>query len=858
MENLFHPENLAGLTEAEARRRLNEEGRNEFPSAEKRSMPAIAFEVAREPMFLMLVACGLLYLLMGEPADAMMLLGFVFVVMGITLVQERRTERALDALRDLSSPRALVIREGQKKRIPGRDVVRGDLLILAEGDRVPADAVLKQAINLSADESHLTGESVPVRKKAAAGPVPPGRPGGDDLPCVFSGTLITAGQGVAEVSATGARTELGRIGKELQGVVREKTLLQKETARLVRNLAIAGLSLCVVVIAVYGLTRGNTFRAWADGFLAGITLAMAILPEEFPVVLTIFLALGAWRISRNRVLTRHMPAVETLGAATVLCTDKTGTLTLNRMSVRQLYAEGLLFDTQNRAQATLPETFHRLLEYGILASKRDPFDPMEKALKQIGVDYLARTEHLHDRWELIHEYPLSPELLALSHVWRSPGGADFMIAAKGAPEAIVDLCHFDPAQKAEIAGKVTAMANEGLRVLGVAMATFTRENLPKGQHAFKFKFLGLVGLADPVRPAVPAAIRECATAGIRVIMITGDYPGTAQNIARQIGLQLPENFINGSELDTMSDADLALRIREVNIFARVVPEQKLRIVKALKHNGEIVAMTGDGVNDAPALKAAHIGIAMGERGTDVARESSALVLLDDDFSSIVQAVKMGRRIFDNIKKAISYIFAVHVPIAGLSMVPLFFTDWPLLLLPVHVVFLELIIDPACSIIFEAENAEPDVMRRPPRNPRQRLFNFGTVAISLLQGASVLAIIMGVLAISGWLGHTGENARRALAFTTLVAANLCLILTNRSWSRTILAMFREPNRAIWWVMGGTAVCLGLILSVPFLQVLFKFDRIHSTDILLCVAAGIVSILWFELLKLTLFRFRTQRA
>ncbi len=429
-----------------------------------------------------------------------------------------------------------------------------------------------------------------------------------------------------------------------------------------------------------------------------------------------------------------------------------------------------------------------------------------------------------------------------------------MIAAKGAPEAIVDLCHFDQAQTAEIAGKASAMAGKGLRVLGVAMATFTRENLPKGQHAFKFKFLGLVGLADPVRPAVPAAIQECYTAGIRVIMITGDYPGTAQNIARQIGLQLPENFITGSELDKMSDTDLALRIRQVNIFARVVPEQKLRIVNALKNNGEIVAMTGDGVNDAPALKAAHIGIAMGERGTDVARESSALVLLDDDFSSIVQAVRIGRRIFDNIKKAVSYIIAVHIPIVGLSIFPVFFTDWALLLLPVHVVFLELIIDPSCSIIFEAENAEPNVMRRPPRNPGERLFNLRTVAISLLQGVSVLVIIMGVLAISGWLGHTGEGARRALAFTTLVTANLCLILTNRSWSRTILSMFREPNRALWWVVGGATICLGLILYIPFLQSLFKFEHINLNDILLCVAAGIVSILWFELLKLTTFRLR----
>ncbi|MDO9541629.1 MAG: cation-translocating P-type ATPase [Kiritimatiellia bacterium] len=848
MADAFDVQNITGLTEAEVLRRFNKEGYNEIPSAEKHSIFAIMLEVVREPMFLMLVACGLLYLLMGEPMDALMLLGFVFVVMGITVIQERRTERALDALRDLSSPRALVIREGRQKRIPGREVVRGDFLILTEGDRVPTDAVLRHSVNLCADESLLTGESVPVRKRAAIGPVSSEKPGGDDLPFVFSGTLITAGQGIAEVSAIGLHTELGKIGKALQNVVQEETLLQKETSHLVRNLAVAGLSLCAIVIVIYGLTRGNTVKAWEDGFLAGITMAMAILPEEFPVVLTIFLALGAWRISRNRVLTRRMPAVETLGAATVLCTDKTGTLTLNKMSVRQLSVEDMLFDTHNPDHKTLPEKFHHLLEYGVLASKRDPFDPMDKALKQLGDDYLARTEHLHQHWSLIHEYPLLPELLALSNVWQSPGGKEFLIAAKGAPEAIADLCHLAQVKKDEIAVRIAAMAKEGLRVLGVAMATFTKEELPENQHDFKFKFLGLVGLADPVRPTVPEAIRECETAGIRVIMITGDYPGTAQNIARQIGLPLPENYITGSELDKMSDDDLAQRIRNVNIFARVVPEQKLRIIKALKTNGEIVAMTGDGVNDAPALKAAHIGIAMGGRGTDVARESSALVLLDDDFSSIVQAIKMGRRIFDNIKKAISYILAVHVPIAGLSMIPLFFKDWPLLLLPVHIVFLELIIDPACSMIFEAENAEPNVMRRPPRNPRERLFSLRTVAISLLQGASVLGIIIGVLTLSGFLHHGEENARRTLAFITLVVANLCLILTNRSWSRTILSMFREPNSALWWVVGGATVCMSMVLYIPFLQNLFHFSNIHVYDLLFCVVAGVFSILWFELLKL----------
>jgi Ca2+-transporting ATPase len=484
---------------------------------------------------------------------------------------------------------------------------------------------------------------------------------------------------------------------------------------------------------------------------------------------------------------------------------------------------------------------------------------MEKALRGIGESLLRRTEHLHENWTLIHEYPLSPELLALSHVWRSPDGADYIVAAKGAPEAIMDLCHLDEGSANAISSQVTAMANDGLRVLGVAKTRFRLTQLPITQHDLEFQFVGLIGLADPVRPDVPESIRECYAAGIRVIMITGDYPGTAQNIARQIGLRNPEETITGPELDGMTDEELARRIKTVNLFARAVPEQKLRLVDALKANREIVAMTGDGVNDAPALKSAHIGVAMGARGADVAREASALVLLDDSFSSIVAAVRMGRRIFDNIRKAVSYIFAVHVPIAGLSMIPVFFRDWPLILMPVHVVFLELIIDPACSVIFEAERAEPDTMTRPPRKPTDRLFGIRSIMVSLLQGAIVLVVLLtvfaGVFLAARDIDPEGNRAR-GLTFTTLIVANLCLILTNRSWSRTILSMFRVPNGALWWVLGGATAFMALILVVPFLRGVFHFAPLHSADIVICLVAGFVTILWFEALKVVQ-KLRTRR-
>lgn len=852
MSQNFDIHSIQGLSEAEALRRLEQEGYNELPTSQNRSVFKIVLEVIREPMFLLLVACGVLYLLMGREhlGDALMLLGFVFVVMGITIVQERRTERALDALRDLSSPRALVVRDGRQRRIAGREVVRGDMIILSEGDCVPADAVSRYTINLSINESLLTGESVPVRKSSSEKDDTMSRPGGENIPFIYSGTLVTSGQGVAEVLAVGGQTELGKIGKSLRTLETEQTLLQQETGRLVKTLAVVGLTLCVLVVIIYGLTRGNTSKTWSDGLLVGITMAMATLPEELPVVLTIFLALGAWRISQNRVLTRRMPAIETLGAATVLCVDKTGTLTMNQMSVHQFFVGGQFLDVEKLGRTPLPEHFHELLEFGILASKKEPFDPMEKALRQIGETRLAKTEHLHDNWTLEHEYSLSPELLALSHVWRSPDGLDLVVAAKGAPEAIADLCHLDNNAINELSEKVSIMAKEGLRVLGVARGVFGQSTLPQNQHDLQFTFIGLVGLADPIRPTVPAAIRECYTAGIRVVMITGDYPGTAQNIARQIGLSSPEEVITGPQLDQMSDEQLKQRISKVNIFARVVPEQKLRIVNALKSNREIVAMTGDGVNDAPALKSAHIGIAMGGRGTDVAREASSLVLLDDDFSSIVQAVKLGRRIFDNIKKAVSYIFAIHVPIAGLSMIPVFMGEtWPVILMPIHVVFLELIIDPACSVIFEAENAEPNVMSRPPRNPQERLFNVRSLFLSIVQGISVLAIVLGVFVIARRNGLS-DNDSRALGFVTLVISNLCLILTNRSWTRTILSMFKEPNSALWWVVGGGTLFLALVLGVPFLRNLFHFDFFHLRDWLLCFIAGIGSILWFEILKVVL--------
>ncbi len=826
-----------GLTGAEAAARLAADGPNELSRDAPRGILRAVADVVKEPMLALLLAAGGVYLLLGDTEEALALLFSALVVVGITLVQERKTERALAALRDLSSPRALVVRDGERVRIPGREVVRGDLLVLAEGDRVAADAVLVEATHVEADESLLTGESVPVRKRVAVGPAPLARPGGDDLPFAYAGTLVVRGHGLAVVEATGARTEMGRIGTALASIDLGRSPLQVEVSRLVRIVAALGGTACIALVLIHGLSRGE----WLQGFLAGIALAMAVLPEEFPVVLTIFMAMGAWRISRNRVLTRRLPAVEALGAATVLCTDKTGTLTENRMGVARIWSPGFLHVVD---EPSLPEEVHEVVEFGLLASQRDPFDPMEQAFHRLAAAALQGTPHVHDRWTLLREYPLSPGLLAMAQVWDAAEGGVRVVAAKGAAEAIADLCHLDAAAAAEMRAHAAEMGADGLRVLAVARADLVDGPLPAAQHDFDFRLVGLVGLADPVRPGVPAAVAECEGAGVRVVMITGDSPDTARAIGRQVGLH-PAEVLTGADLESLPPEDLAARVRGAEIFARVVPEQKLKLVQALRADGEIVAMTGDGVNDAPALKAADIGVAMGGRGTDVAREAAALIVTDDDFTSIVGAIRLGRRIHDNLRRAMGYVLAVHVPTAGLALLPLLL-GWPMILFPVHIVFLELIIDPACSMAFEAEPGDPDLMRRPPRRVDAPLFDRRMLVVSILQGASLLAATLFAFRLG--LAHTGADASaRAMAFTTLIAGNAGLILVNRTWRGSVLSILSARNLAAWAVIAGAVATLALALAVPFFRNLFRFGTVDLHDLGLAAAVGLGSLAWFEILK-----------
>ncbi|YBW41354.1 ATPase, E1-E2 type (plasmid) [Nitrobacter sp. TKz-YC01] len=824
---------------------MKSEGFNELPRREHRTPLTIVLEVLREPMLLLLLAGGAIYLLLGDLQEALILLAFASMSVVITVVQETRTEGVLEALRDLTSPRALVIRSGAHLRIPGREVVRGDIVVLAEGDRVPADATLLHCRELQADESLLTGESVPVRKAMPSGkPSSTVRPGGDDLPYVYSGSLIVRGSGIAEVSATGSRSEIGKIGQSLRGLEAEPPRLRGQTARLVRLSAIGGGFVSLVVLVLYGLLRGG----WLEALLAAITIGMAMLPEEFPVVLTVFMAMGAWRISRARVLTRRAAAIETLGSATVLCTDKTGTLTENRMSITELRpTSGGKFSQNIAADAALPKDARDLALHGLLASAPEPFDPMEKAFHDFAEKQIVDNPLTSQAgWKLIHGYGLRPDLLAVTQVWQTgTRQAGFTVATKGAPEAIADLCRLGETYRAAIRQAVDAMAMEGLRVLGVAKATHNGGSFPETPRGFAFSFLGLVGLADPLRPSVPQAMSDCRAAGIRVVMITGDYPATARAIAHQAGLVDGGAVVAGEAIERLGERDLKECVRTATVFARIMPEQKLRIVQALKADNEIVAMTGDGVNDAPSLKAAHIGIAMGGRGTDVAREASAIVLLDDDFGSIVTAVRLGRRIYDNLRKAMGFIFAVHVPIAGLALLPLIL-GMPIIFSPIHIAFLEMIIDPVCTLVFEAETEEEDVMRRPPRPPAEPLFSWPLVFWSVLQGLLVFMLSGAIFVIASRSGMPA-NEVRALTFFSLVLSIGSLILVNRSFSTSLVTAIQRPNPMLAWIITAVAAILSLSLLVPVLRSLFSFGPLHWDDLSLTVGAAVTILVVLELTK-----------
>jgi Ca2+-transporting ATPase len=828
---------IEGLNTAEAQEKLKIFGYNELPSAKPKSIWRIALEVMTEPMFILLISCGVIYILLGDYREGIILLSAIFVIIFITFYQYQKTEKALEALKKLSSPRALVIRDGKEIRIPGREVVPDDIIVLNEGDRIAADAKVLDTINLTIDESLLTGESVTVTKNVQTDE-------SDSHGFVFSGTLVVQGKGSAKVITTGTKTQFGKIGISLQTIEQEQTRLQKEMKVLIRNLFLIAIFISIGIIASFYFTRGNFIQA----LLNGLAAAMSILPEEFPVILTVFLALGAWRLSKKNVLTRKPSAIETLGSATVLCSDKTGTITQNKMEIVTLYdgqeivLKSIFQEKQNQISNLVVAAHH--------ASRKNAIDPMEQAIYKTHEAIISQKKSDH---KLIKEYPLSRELLAMTRVTKNSTEKSTSVSAKGAPEAIFKLCKMNEEETKKHSLAIQQMAEQGYRVIAVASAAYHKEQLPDSQHEFDFNFLGLIGLEDPIRPEVPQAIKECKEAGIKVIMITGDFPVTAKSIALAIGLDADKEIMTGDELNAMSDDELKLRISNTNVFARVVPEQKLRIVQALKANNEIVAMTGDGVNDAPALKAANIGIAMGNKGTDVAREASSLVLLDDNFASIVSAIRSGRRIFDNLQKAMSYVLSIHIPIIGLTLIPAFNSSIPLLLMPLHIVFMELINDPICSIAFESEQEEKGIMKRLPRNPNEQFFGGRKIILSVIQGFLLLAMV-GAVYLFSKLKEYPEQEVRAIVFSALLLGNIFIILTNISKTRNVISVITERNLVTIPILLTAIIMLVLIIVIPSLRRIFNFEVTNYNHFMPSVLGALLILILLETIKY--FKNRTR--
>lgn len=819
-----------GLTSQEVKERQEKFGFNELAASQPKRIGRIALEVIKEPMFLLLLSCGVLYMILGDYKEGIILMSSILIVITITFFQYRKTERALEALKRLSSPRALVMRDGKETRIPGREVVPDDILMLHEGDRVPADAQIISGNNLTLDESLLTGESVPVRKNENA-----------THNLIYSGTLVVKGHCTATAIHTGTSTQFGKIGKSLESIADEETRLQKEMKSLIKKLFIGGIVISVMVVVVFYIQRGN----FINSLLTGLAASMAILPEEFPVVMTIFLALGAWRLSKKNVLTRKSSAIETLGSATILCTDKTGTITQNKMEVASLVIGEEQIDKENFEKKKAAA--QQLIQASVLATPSGSIDPMDIAILNLGHEQLQQTSTNKS----VAEYPLSNKLLAMSFVYKNENDKSFSVYSKGAPEAIIKLCRMTSNEEQKELSKVENLASQGYRVIGAATCQMQETKMPESQEEFHLTWLGLIALEDPIRPEVNDAVKQCRDAGVKVMMITGDYPVTAKSIGRKIGMLEEGEIITGDEITLLNDEELRSKIKTVSIVARVVPEQKLRIVQALKANGEIVAMTGDGVNDAPALKAAHIGVSMGAKGTDVARESSSLVLLDDNFASIVAAIRSGRRIFDNLQKAMSYIMAIHIPIIGLTMLPAFFSGMTLILLPIHIVFMELIIDPVCSIAFEAEQEERGIMKRKPRDPNEVFFGSKKILNSVLKGLLLLSVVLVVYRMSSMEGHT-EGEIRAITFSTLIIGNVFLILTELSKTRSFLSVVTEKNHLAIGMILAASIILVLIITIPSFSYVFNFSYPGFSHMIPAVIGATMMLFVLELIKFIRFR------
>lgn len=833
-------EKYEGLTLEEVTNLQKQYGYNEFVKTEKPNAVKKFLGVFKEPMFILLFGTALLYFLLGEIREACIMMFFVIFVASITFIQEWRTEKTLHALKELTSQEVKVLRAGKEMKIKSSELVPGDIVYLSEGERIPADCEVLKVSNFSVDESVLTGEAEPVFKvtKSSLENKESAEEKKDywKSDMVYAGTLSIFGKSIVKVVSIGFNTEYGKIGKAVREAKDELTPLQKKVQSLVKNLAVVGLVLCILVIGLTYLYNHNLIQS----ILSGLTLAMGIIPEEFPVVLTVFLSLGAFRLAKKNTIMRKVSAVETLGSTTILAVDKTGTITKNEMTVKNVFYRSFY-----TADEFNDEHLSKLM---VLSCEKDPYDPMEKAILKLA----SRNINMNNKelnMKVAHKIAFDAKTKRMANIFKREEG--YYVAAKGSPETILPLCNLKDEEKDGILKVIDDMASKGLRV--ISLADLNTEKVQENMEDYNLNFRGLIGLQDPPKEGVKEAVKLCKKAGIRVVMITGDYNKTAMAIGNEIGLRFKSCAITGEEIDNMSEEELREVVKHCDIFSRVIPEHKMRIVKALKANGEIVAMTGDGVNDAPALKNADIGIAMGKRGTDVAKEAAHMILMDDDFTTIVNSVRDGRRIFDNIRKAMVYIMVIHIPIMTLALFsPVF--NLPQILLPVHIVLLELIIDPTCSIVFEGEEAEPYIMEQPPRNPKEPLLTKNMTIKVILQGTSMFLASFIPFHFMVDNGIAVEVAR-SFALMTLVTSNVILVLVNRSNTQYLYSIFKEKqNRARLFINSLAMIMVFAITYIPFMQPIFKTSSLSLSMLFYSITLGVVSSIWWELVKAFEKKFR----
>lgn len=818
------PEFITGLNADEVEAARKRYGANKQIPAHQRLWWKIMIEMLKEPMLLLLISITLLYFFIGDFGEAYFMLAAIILVSGISLYQDNRSHKALTALEEMNQPYSKVIRNRQLLYIPTSELVPGDMHLVSEGDTINADGEIIYSNDFSVNESMLTGEAYSIFKSAST-----------DDNRLYSGTSVASGLAICKVIAIGSKTRIGQIGASIHDIREETTPLQEQIKKFVRGMAIVGLFFFVMVWLVHYWHS----RDVVDSLLKGLTLAMSILPEEIPVAFTTFMALGSWRLMQTGIIVKKIRIVETLGSATVICLDKTGTITKNQMNLVSVYSpkNNLLYDDT----AGFDDIAKEIIAFAMWASEPVPFDPMEKSLHEA----YANTTQWDRRAEfgMIHEYPLEGNPPMMTHVFENKT-QDRIIAAKGAPEAIIAVCRISEAEKIILQRQLDMLAEKGYRVLGVAASFYTGNIFPKFQQHLPFHLLGLVAFYDPPKSNIHKVFEGFYGAGIDVKIVTGDHEVTTKAIAKQAGLRNAGLSLNGAQFLQLGEQQRQEKLKEINLFTRMFPEAKLAVVNGLKSNQQIVAMTGDGVNDAPALKAAHIGIAMGKKGTEIAKQAAVLILSNDDLSGLVEAVAMGRRIYTNIKKAVQYIVSIHIPIILTVSLPLFL-GWiyPAIFTPVHVIFLELIMGPTCSVVYENEPMERNAMHSPPRPFTSTFLSLNEMTISIIQGIVISAGVLWMYQY-GVHKHYGETTTRSMTFTTLVIANIFLTLCNRSFYYSWITEMRNRNPLIWYMILATVFILLLMLYLPPVTAFFKLSNLSLHQLAYCLATGALSVLWFE--------------